>query len=759
MNRERIRTIAVMLVSGALAVGGCTPRQTAAPAGPPSQTPATDRRPAVTVSPEARQALTDPANLDAALDAIEQAYNTMPRAAFDVGAKASEIGRDVNALLAFARDQIRLEIYGGVLRGPRGTLMAGAGNSVDKSLLLGALLTRHGFDVRYARGRLSEERAGQLVAQMFAAAKVQPPKPQGPSSPLELKLADLRKLTVVEWLYNVELVRAAIVRAGVEIPSAVPVTRDTLVREAVDHVWVEVQDGSVWVPLDPSFPNAKPGDAMTSADETWTEIPAPLHHRVTIRAVAEERADHSVSTRTVLEHTATAEELNGELVIFRHRLETPSGWTAAPMLQIAERTITGQVVAGGGLAGGVQRLGERLFGRRGQPPAPVSRGELTAEWLEVDFISPSGRAETVRREIFDRIGPAARARHQEGEASLVPVSPSQGIPSPFGTMLALSFRAGRLHPGLPLSRLESQLQHLRRAQEVVIRQQRASGVPSEAEAVKVAEATAVLAPELLATLAVSFYMRSQRSQAIARPPGVLFYESSPRLVIAGIVPGLGSDGKAVSQLSLDLRRNELRTVGDVDVPPRRIIWAGVLRGVLDGVLEHDVIRDALASAQGQATALSTVAIMAQARERNVPVIAVADPGRIEVLPVSEDVKATMQTGLRPGVLDIVPTQPVGISGNQRLGWWQVTLKTGDALAVLDNGLHFTVGELLLSVTIIVALAQASIPLYYALIQVIHWNIEELPGCLGVAPSCRFFGPPPPGCYYEDTAEGIHVRCD
>jgi hypothetical protein len=113
------------------------------------------------------QRATDPGKLPAALDALEKAQASLRRSSFDVAAKAAELGPDVDSAFRFVRDQVRFEVYEGVLRGARGALMARAGNAFDKSILLGELLRRHRIEVRFKTATLPRERAEALVAQMY----------------------------------------------------------------------------------------------------------------------------------------------------------------------------------------------------------------------------------------------------------------------------------------------------------------------------------------------------------------------------------------------------------------------------------------------------------------------------------------------------------------------------------------------------------------------------------------------------------------
>ncbi|MCW8128964.1 MAG: carboxypeptidase regulatory-like domain-containing protein [Planctomycetota bacterium] len=68
-------------------------------------------------------------------------------------AKARELGFDPARIQAYVRKEVAAEAYPGMLRGALGTLWSGAGNDLDRALLLQALLERSGVPARLVRGR------------------------------------------------------------------------------------------------------------------------------------------------------------------------------------------------------------------------------------------------------------------------------------------------------------------------------------------------------------------------------------------------------------------------------------------------------------------------------------------------------------------------------------------------------------------------------------------------------------------------------
>ena len=60
--------------------------------------------------------------------------------------------RDARSAISYLKDHIAIADYSGLARGAYGTLWAGAGNALDRSLLLGKVLEVLGHDVRILPG-------------------------------------------------------------------------------------------------------------------------------------------------------------------------------------------------------------------------------------------------------------------------------------------------------------------------------------------------------------------------------------------------------------------------------------------------------------------------------------------------------------------------------------------------------------------------------------------------------------------------------
>src|SRR5205814_322422 len=146
-------------------------------------------------------------------------------------------------IFEFVRDQIRYELYGGCLRGPRGTLLALSGNSVDRAALLASLLRSADQRVRFARGTLSKGDAQILVDSMWPADAA-PGQTKEPVSELKSAVELLRQGATRDYngIWDT-LKRAKFAAVGHEFAP----NRDALVTTARNHYWVQWQREGQWI--------------------------------------------------------------------------------------------------------------------------------------------------------------------------------------------------------------------------------------------------------------------------------------------------------------------------------------------------------------------------------------------------------------------------------------------------------------------------------------------------------------------------------
>ena len=81
-------------------------------------------------------------------------------------AVAARIGPDPRKLAGWVSERIGLLPYRGILKGPEGVLAVRAGNSLDRSLLLVALLEARGIETRLIRHALPDATARQLLSEV-----------------------------------------------------------------------------------------------------------------------------------------------------------------------------------------------------------------------------------------------------------------------------------------------------------------------------------------------------------------------------------------------------------------------------------------------------------------------------------------------------------------------------------------------------------------------------------------------------------------
>lgn len=371
-------------------------------------------------------ALTD-AELKEAIETTEELYakandllRDLPQDRFDRARVVEGADFKPERIVDWVEKNTRWVLYQGVLRGAKGVLLDRQGNSLDRSLLLSALLEDAGHETRLANGQLSKS-AVERVLQRFGAQAFEP---------------------VATEAFTSEEARAVVGRAAEQAAALARLVKlpDSpwsagLESTVADHWWVELKGESGWLNLDPllsgTLENERPQAAKRFDPE---ELPAELFHRVTVRVVIERWDQGMVSEEIPLTHSflaaaGTAQDLELRFVPFGFAVPSEVPDAKAEVLSVADTTQdwlplfrTGKTrifQQGFGRDGylernpakpAVVRLAEKAnnamvgLGQEEELPEPV----LSACWIEYEIHVPGRKAQIVRRELVDLIGPARR---------------------------------------------------------------------------------------------------------------------------------------------------------------------------------------------------------------------------------------------------------------------------------------------------------------------------------------------------------------
>jgi hypothetical protein len=617
---------------------------------------------------------------------VVHAAKTIDPSRVSVASKQAELGTDVARLFAYVRDEIRFEPYWGALRGARGTLVSQAGNSVDKALLLHELLGAAGHRSRFAHGPLDPGEAERLREAAFRLGA------RGPGvAPADPRVKAFLDTMQKETDERYRTVVTALADSGFVIPRGPAPPDEGAPAGLTDHYWVQVQDGSQWRNLDPTFPDAAVGRAFARLAGTPPAVPERLFHTIALRVIVEEPKEGARRQRVVLSHAARAADLSAAAVFLSH---VPASWEKpVPMTALAAAlagalgAISGQgeenrtkpvlVIdaehrvgdaftllspsregAGGGRGGagfgGLGGLGGLLGG-----DDDARKNQATAEWIEIEFRSPDGKIEKVERTVFDRIGLAAR-RGDGGTPAGTPL----GIEHPLRSLFCLSFYTGPLVNEMMF-----------RTQDAETRE--AVAGPRSGEAVEV---TAVL--EGLNHF-VSLLSDRRVSPLLASGQPVIFVHSGTRLIVATY---RSTEKRAT--LSLDLRRARYRPLAKAREPAENGFLLQLYRGIADAVLEDQTLESLVPSRGEQdgevAATYSANAVFREGARRGVKMVVLqkgAPPG------VPGDAGARLSRHLAGGHLALRPERPVALNGKDHLAWWRIDPRTGYTLGVTGEGLH------------------------------------------------------------------------
>ncbi|HEX4793877.1 MAG TPA: hypothetical protein VH370_08805 [Humisphaera sp.] len=668
---------------------------------------------------EALRALAD--RLEKQFKALEAAGAAIPRQSFDPQAIVAAVGNDPTKLFEWVRDQTFLVSYRGMLRGPAGVLMDRLGNSLDRSLLLADLLRRAGHKSRLANAPLSAAQAAELLA----GAKDWPAAPHAASEPADtarridalgkefgLDASSLKQYHAAAVEASKALADQMAQRLARQIPSITRDLQGTLSPPAGnaanasdplrDHWWVQLDQAGKWLDLDPNPSGAKPGAHLAvptrfleSRDGKSFPIDASLAHELRIRVIVEQWTEQRLRESVALEQTIRPADLYGKRLALSHipldwpenlDLSNPDEARAKlkeaaaaqkswmPVLHIGDETKshlpfneagdTKQEIAKadkGSPAGLGAGLGGFGFGGGGDE-RPASK--LSAEWIEYEFRAPGTPPLAVRRDMFDLIGPAARA---EAKGRNVP-EPSIDDNVKLKRALALMERTDILPITcqIPAAFVESMF-----ARDMLANREFLLGAVHSALAGDNQKTAAKPAP-----LAGQLY-----NWAVARSTwsgqSADLYVDRINLVTYRLQTGLDPDGELTIANGFDIVANKLAARPKAS----KALSANLAQGIMETNAEA-LFGVGLGPVQNTAELLEKSA----AQEIKWLAFRNGNDARWEQIEVSPDVRARINQDMASGYAVLVPQKSVELAeGLSRFGWWRVNPSTGEALGRMESG--------------------------------------------------------------------------
>jgi hypothetical protein len=619
-----------------------------------------------------------------------QSHRAVPTAAESdpIVALAWQLDFDVDRMFRYVADEIRYEPYPGILRGAAGTLAAGAGNSVDKSLLLAALLDTGQVSYRFARGPLDATTTTQIVDAMVTdlegarQAALEPLRREaeegpGPSAapvseealtPDEqldaeaLASEGTRRFEIARSRVEdtVTMLTDAIDGAGISLPAAEGVTVPR--AEIADHTWVEAQSGASWVTLDPTLPAAQPGTPLATAEETLDRLPDDLRYRIRFDVIVERVVGGQLATETVLTHEGFADELAGVPLEFGHI--TPSsfrrlgvalnsllgdGWIDyRPTLDIGSGSIIADSTVAIPIGGGQTDI----FGTEASPGAGPAEGEATAEWLEITVTRPGSEPEVARRTVFDRVPADIR---YGGTPTIESVGPI--------TLVDLDGSGSADYPPM-------------------------RGVKAFAIATGPTRRVAALADEDgLNMLAGSFHLlRGALGADIALDAGARTFLDGPNIVSLSVdidPDATQADFREHVRVGLDIWH---RSHGVMPMLGSSL-GAGtqeLVAGVADHVAERFAMEMLTGSSEAPPGDVGVGAVFEAAAAQGIPTMVLQ--GTLPAAhPYAPQVARAIDAAVVAGHIVVIPAAPVILEGTERVGWWELDPATGAARDSMEDG--------------------------------------------------------------------------
>jgi hypothetical protein len=673
--------------------------------------------------------------LEKLFPALDAADRELPRDTFDPQAVLEKVGREPKTLFGWVRDETYLVPYRGVLRGATGVLMDRVGNSLDRALLLSSLLRSAGQQVRLAHGTLSKEQAQHVLQERRSIPHGGvPPAPQ--SSPEQAdKLVekyseqyglDAKELHGIREKNSSEGARMAkevtqrvaqqsstiISKVGKPVAADSGSAEDKALEALRDHWWVQRQEGDKWLDMDPSLPDAEPGQFLTDAHNLIQidKVDESLWHQVEVRVLIEQWSDGHLAERQALTHIFKPAELLGKsIVLHQYPLNwsngeslldgndpTPRIKTGAlaqrewlPVLSVGDNDIAqssftdsgdlkekpGADATAGAYTGAAGAFGRAFGGGNSQStPKPedastpsdttLAKKYFTAAWIEYEIRSPGQQVRTIRREIFDLLGPASRGKTTAPEPKITEAQRLERALALLGQTEILPLSC-QLSPEF--------VQHLTATGMLANREillgalRKGDGSTAKDLATEIDKATPLPGPLYALALARRMWSRFRGD----------IYQDSPNVFSYHVMMRQNQHGELVLCQGFDIVANDVAVPVGSKADP---FLVRIEQGVVDTNAEA-LIMGGCGKVENTAELFS----MGGGKGENwVTIRSQSDPAWQSVeLPM--DVRARIEKDLATGYVVMVPKKPITVEDRGLIGWWRVNPTTGQTLGMGQRG--------------------------------------------------------------------------
>jgi hypothetical protein len=472
-----------------------------------------------------------------------------------------------------------------------------------------------------------------------------------------------------------------------------------------DHWWIQYETEEGWVDLDPLLRGHMPGEILTDPDETFgiEELDEDLFHLLTIRVVVEQWEENSLHEHSVLEYSLRPSENFGKRITLQNlSMDWPDdlrpdeedfsenlkdaileGKEWMPVLEIGNDMIiqrgftvkgeinespnptpeakTGRTTRGlfGGVTGGLTGGSRKEESEK--------EGFLTAGWLEYDLYSPGQEDRTIRREIFDLLGPAQRASDERAKPDF---SESQRLDrgySLFGIIEILPVVCQVSSEFVNQVASSACLDQLRFLQDELQSENH--------ENWKDFDIRISMAFEAIQSPLYKWALLRPRWNRHANH----VYLDSVNIVNLRTRIAEDAERELLLRRTFDVVNNSISVNPGVKISPASV---RINQGVADTLAEAMAV-----PGPGPHMNVSNLVDLAKNQGIDWQLVKNFEDKRWEKWRLSEDIRQRIEDSLADGWSVVVPERPLVLEGKARLGWWRVDLRNGETLGVMDTGFH------------------------------------------------------------------------